>query len=363
MMKKNVLVKVAVLSVLCVFMMRNEALAQVTVGSGELPARGALLDIKDSAPDSDNVSSKTGGLIFPRVKLEAINTLAPFIPVNDEDWANPAKQIKTKELHQGLTVYNLSVSTGFEEGLYVWNGEKWEKLSGQNAWLKQGNAGTTPDTDFIGTTDEKGLVFKASNKLTMTMDGKGKTTVYDELHANQSVYLEGDLPVVPSNQAYPLAVDGTTGQVGIVKGDAEFSKAINYVKYEITINGNNSGGDWISSFNTMIPRDKYTVVVVGHSFKTPNVDRQYGTSLLKPNGNVDKNGIYNASEVYADNSSYYWTLKADYIGGGTADGSNGRWDIHCLIINNSMVKVLNTIRGSVAGSSGVGAVLTPIDAL
>lgn len=119
--------------------------AQLTVGMDKDPALAALLDLKtqeidavlSSVSDDNNVTSTVGGLLLPRIKLISETSLQPFIADADE---------QTKLRHAGLTVYNIN-ETGFELGVYVWNGNSWEKsatstsaaTSGEVIWLPSFN--------------------------------------------------------------------------------------------------------------------------------------------------------------------------------------------------------------------------------
>lgn len=94
-------------------------MCQVTIGSHNAPERANLLQIEN-----------TGGLMFSRVKLESLTTLEPFIPA-----AEHTENIKKN--HTGLTVYNLAATNGFKQGIYTWDGEKWEKAKegGEGGWF------------------------------------------------------------------------------------------------------------------------------------------------------------------------------------------------------------------------------------
>lgn len=102
--------------------------AQVTIGSGNPPAKGALLELKDREPENNNITSETGGLLLPRVELANKATLQPFI-ANDQDFINNSERVK--DIHTGLVVYNLT--DDFDKdlcpGIYSWNGNLWERLS------------------------------------------------------------------------------------------------------------------------------------------------------------------------------------------------------------------------------------------
>lgn len=110
------------------------ASAQVTIGSDNVPSKAALLELKDKEPgkpmavtDDTNVTSSSGGLLLPRVKLENKNTLQPFIGVSDTEWINRTEN-KIPETHAGLMVYNLNTTAdGLSPGIYVWDGTQWTK--------------------------------------------------------------------------------------------------------------------------------------------------------------------------------------------------------------------------------------------
>ncbi|WP_341226349.1 hypothetical protein [uncultured Arcticibacterium sp.] len=112
--------------------------AQDNVGIGTVsPDNSAVLDIQ----------SQNKGLLIPRMSLEERNLID-----------NPA---------QGLLVYQ----TGEDAGFYFFNGKDWSAMTDNEAksiaadpndWTKSGNAGTTPGVDFIGTTDDKALMFKTN---------------------------------------------------------------------------------------------------------------------------------------------------------------------------------------------------------
>jgi hypothetical protein len=98
------------------------------------PTSSAKLDITDA----------NRGLLIPRVLLTATNVAAPVtLPAN------------------GLLVFNTNTAgttpNNVIPGFYYWNGttSTWVRLQASNAndWTLLGNAGTSPSTNFLGTTD------------------------------------------------------------------------------------------------------------------------------------------------------------------------------------------------------------------
>ncbi len=87
------------------------------------------------------------------------------------------------------------------EGYYYNSGTtgspSWVKLSSAiSGWGMTGNSGTTPGTNFIGTTDAKDLVIKTNGSSRVNISSAGVTTIGDgtndtKIEADGSILLEG----------------------------------------------------------------------------------------------------------------------------------------------------------------------------
>ena len=119
-----------VLFVVCSFIVTNVLQAQVTIGSSLQSEKAALLDLKTKDGGQGGVTSEKGGFLFPRVEINDLTSLNVFTGLSDTE-VNTSEQ---KKRHIGLAVYNISVNAqnNIEEGVYVWNGEQWEKLAYKN---------------------------------------------------------------------------------------------------------------------------------------------------------------------------------------------------------------------------------------
>ncbi|GHT50740.1 hypothetical protein FACS189440_18700 [Bacteroidia bacterium] len=95
--------------------------AQITVGSLEEPAKGALVDIKSQTNRTGGATTDKGGLLLPRVALQTLTLLRPFIA---------AETAADKLEHTGLEVYNITDNANFKPGIYYWNGVQWKPLNG-----------------------------------------------------------------------------------------------------------------------------------------------------------------------------------------------------------------------------------------
>ena len=138
-MKKNYFKIVAVIGVLFLTIQANAQQNNVGIGTNK-PDESALLDL----------SSETKGFLTPRMTLSQRGTIK-----------SPAN---------GLMIYQ----TDFLSGFYFFDGKEWRSLSNITSsnsttgtdgdWTIIGNAGTTPSTNFIGTTDNNALVFKVNGR-------------------------------------------------------------------------------------------------------------------------------------------------------------------------------------------------------
>src|SRR5690554_846689 len=96
-----------------------------------------------------DIESSDSGILIPRVALSNINTAAPVV-------APEISELVYNTATAGSAPNNVS------PGYYYWNGTKWVGLNtgdggGNDNWELSGNAGTTPGTNFLGTTDAKDL--------------------------------------------------------------------------------------------------------------------------------------------------------------------------------------------------------------
>src|SRR6218665_666323 len=155
-MKKYI--SIASFLVICI---TNNAIGQVGISTNS-PNKNAALDLNNSN------GSNTKGLLLPNVALTAVNSVAPLT-------AHVA----------GMHVYNTATSGSginmVSPGEYYNDGTKWFRVAG-TAWALEGNAGTTPGTNAIGTTDAADLAIRTNNanRMRVTTNGNllvGTTTV------------------------------------------------------------------------------------------------------------------------------------------------------------------------------------------
>lgn len=121
--------------------------SDVNVGIGTTsPNASSLLDL----------TSNSRGLLIPRMTTAERNAIS-----------SPAI---------GLLVYDSSINS-----FYFHNGASWNQIgvgTSSNVWSLNGNAGTNPATNFIGTTDNEPLLFRVHNQPSGYLDSVNGNTAF-----------------------------------------------------------------------------------------------------------------------------------------------------------------------------------------
>jgi len=160
--------------------------SQVAINStGNAPSSSAALDV--------DFTNK--GILIPRVSLTQTTSPSPI--------SSPAPS---------LLVYNTATQNDVTPGYYYWDGNnnKWIKIFDSNLrpWLLNGNSGTNPTNDFLGTTDAQHLIIRTNNQERMRVLSSGNVLI----NGNSLIYAT-DVFEVHGNSSYPDAVNGYTYQI------------------------------------------------------------------------------------------------------------------------------------------------------
>jgi len=144
--------------------------AQVGIGTIS-PNSDALLDV--------DASSNSGGILLPRLALS--NTTSPS-PLS----ADVA----------GMVVYNTATAGDVSPGFYYNDGSVWVKIATGNNddWTTTGNSGTSPGTNFVGTTDNQDLAFYTNNNEQMRILANGFVGI-NTTSANEYLDVNGDIDI------------------------------------------------------------------------------------------------------------------------------------------------------------------------
>ncbi|NDV69409.1 hypothetical protein [Dysgonomonas sp. 25] len=112
-----------------IFFTAINSFAQVTIGSGNAPNAGALLDLKQHPDGSSNK-----GMVLPKVSLTDTDNLFPMFETSPGSGlanANYTGTLKDAEdaRHAGLMVYNINdTGVDFCKGIYLWSGTEWARI-------------------------------------------------------------------------------------------------------------------------------------------------------------------------------------------------------------------------------------------
>jgi hypothetical protein len=109
------------------------------------------------------IEATNKGLLLPRVALVSTTSFLPLTA-----------------FVKGMLVYDTVTVNDITPGMYYSDGTQWIKVNGgsvtataNNNWSLFGNSGTNPTTNFLGTTDNKDVVFKTNSfeRMRVTKDG------------------------------------------------------------------------------------------------------------------------------------------------------------------------------------------------
>ncbi|WAC03190.1 hypothetical protein N7U66_06265 [Lacinutrix neustonica] len=209
--------------------------SQVAIGTTNIQ-NGAALQIE----------SDSKGVLIPRVSLMAKNLEAPITP---------------SPIATGLMVYNIATSgsdsNAVVPGFYYWSGSLWvslEETTGSgDSWSLSGNTGTTPGTNYLGTSNNVDLQFKTNAVRRATIKNDGALIL-----GNNNTPLSNTLTSV-----YPSG-----SQIGIYassQNSPRTIRALNFSGTEFVIDGGNfdaNGGRGVIGISANMAANS-TVTVTG----------------------------------------------------------------------------------------------------
>ena len=181
------------------------------------------------------------------------------------------------------------------------------------------------------------------------LDVNGTAIIGNTLTSNGKLILNSvDTAPADGDGIAQLAVDNS-GEVYVVRSSTGNTKPFNYIKYTINCAtpSYDAGARYrvlANDVDTKIPVDDYTVFIVGSQFSTTdpgNVGLKLTPTNAPTNPSSQNNGTFGPMTVIAFKEDGTWRLKADYATSTTGDTKSGKWDIYCLIINNTVVRQLD----------------------
>jgi hypothetical protein len=234
-------------------MKKLAAMCLICVGTITMNAQNVGISATGIVPSGDaglDVNFTDKGLLIPRVSLSSLTTYNP--PITG---GGPTTS---------MLIYNTNATIG--TGYYYWDGSRWVKLitnggTPSDAWLTLGNAGTTPGTHFLGTTDNVDLVFKTNNVEQMRITSAGNVGIgtsgpLSKIHSIGGAYFEtGNSSSV--NEGFVIKSHTTvqdqgglfiTNSFGFITGSSG-NKAFKFVTNQTAVNGENLRMGWVDASN------------------------------------------------------------------------------------------------------------------
>jgi hypothetical protein len=189
-------------------MKRTLSIAIYIILASQLCAQNVAINNDGSAPNASamlDIKSTSKGILIPRVNL-----------LSDSD------DVTVPNPRLSLLVYNSNNVLPDGDGYYYWNGTKWTKLAtrinlANLTWNVGGNNNTNANTDFIGTIDNRALVFKTNNILSGKID-PGPNNVFFGQSAGLNTTTGTNNSVFGHEAALGLAAGSNNVMVGHLAG-------------------------------------------------------------------------------------------------------------------------------------------------
>ena len=172
-MKSHLIQSRSFLGFLFLFLTLHSMAQNVAINAtGAAPNASAMLD----------VSTNNKGILIPQVSLTSTTDATTI--------TSPATSLLLFNTNAGITGSG-AAGVGYYYNSGTSGSPVWVKLASTVAgtWNLTGNAGTTPGTNFIGTTDAQDLLIKTNNTQRLKVSSDGITTIGDG--TNQTM-IEGD---------------------------------------------------------------------------------------------------------------------------------------------------------------------------
>lgn len=171
---------------ICAFLLPFQLKSQVTIGSGIVPNKGALLDLKENENEDAAQGGKTAnrGMMLPRVNLPFLNKLQPMYSYDAENIPSSDDLVA----HTGLTVYNTNKCEPFGRGVYVWDGSQWIGINAMSPIL---SPSLTLEIDTLHI--PSGMDARLSKEQILTFEWKGSAPTFSSPQPQLSGSISGGL--------------------------------------------------------------------------------------------------------------------------------------------------------------------------
>lgn len=252
-MKKNALF-------ILIFILGNTLQAQIGIGVKE-PHESAALDI----------GSMDQGVLLARVSLTGTADVTTIVGAANS-----------------LLVYNTATISNVTPGYYYWNtlNTKWIRVTDSNSegWGLKGNLGTDPVTNFIGTSDDKDIVFKR-NKVPIGRLAKLNISFGDNALSNIASGT-GNVGIGANTLTRTIAGNNNTAL-----GNNALN--LNSTSYNTGIGSNALGGVGTGDANTAVGNSSSTSLKTGRMNTTVGHNSLFSATTASANTAIGSYAGYN----------------------------------------------------------------------
>lgn len=176
------------------------------------------------------IEATNKGLLLPRLSLVSTTSAAPLT-----------------SFVKGMLVFDTATINDITPGMYYCDGIKWIKVNAgtggnatvTDAWSMMGNTGTDPNSNYIGTTDNKDVVFKTNSleRVRFTKNGwVGIGTVTPKAALEIKGQLIIDTLQIGDVNTDKLLVADASGKVKTIS-TSEIASNVSKRTYYVTVNG------------------------------------------------------------------------------------------------------------------------------
>lgn len=128
-----------------------------------------------------DITSTNNGLLIPRVAL--LSAIDNTTVVNPQGGALITSTLVYNTTPSGVSPDNVVA------GFYFWNGTRWVAVGSDGRdWTTNGNSGTNPTNNFIGTTDNVDFRVRTNNAQRFNFTNNGRLRAYDNGLITQPTY-------------------------------------------------------------------------------------------------------------------------------------------------------------------------------
>ncbi len=283
------------LLILCLIVLKFNAISQVTVGSDFSAETGSLLEVKQKeilSPIENDLKSLTNsekGVLFPKVSLKSFDKLTPLYGGIDDgkgNWSDdstPEEKLKAT----GMVVFNTNEDAeSLDRGLYMWQLDEWIKLSEANGAASFDIVNC--DAIRINGSYTEGIPTTDSEYINIVVNVKKKGSYAILITSNNGYSFFGSGTIVElGTMTIKVPSQGTPVKIGIDK---------------LNISGLNIDSECAPTVEVLEAISTYSLVcssaiVQGEYYKNQPLT---ASNSIKVNINVSKIGSYN---IYTENKN------------------------------------------------------------